>query len=235
MFAAYIFPAIPQIALHISPLLVSFAMISRGSSINVTSGPAFPLPIGGPSSGGPPSVATDRQPFHADAAGTLETGLPQSETSSRAIPPLSPPWPTPFPHPPRGVSGLRWESARQNTYDTYPPSPEEYAPMQYPKPAPGGGVGGFTPPPPFNRDAGRVHSYRNTANYAYRFDAIPTARSDSDPVHYQSEDITGGVHAEVWPIYNKISEEHDKKMLKELSSELDSLPTFVSVAFGPNR
>ena len=214
-------------------------MVSRGSSTNVTSDPIFRQPIGTPSSGGPPNVATDQQPPHADAAGTLETGLPQSEASSRAIPPLLPPRSTPFPHsPPRGVSGLRWESARQNTHDIYSSSPEEYAPMEFPQPTLVGGGGGtgprFTGTPPFIRDPTRVNSHRNTANYPYRFDTMPSVRSDSDPPHYQSENVTGGVHAEVWPIYNKISEEYDEKMSKRWNSDLDILLVFVSVAFALN-
>ena len=286
MFAAYIFLAIPQISLHIPPLLVSFAMASRESSTNVNSDPAPPPPISGPSSGGLPSAATDQQPFPADAAGTLETGFPQSETSSRAIPPLPPPGPTPPPHPPRGISGLGTletglpqsettsgaipplfpprsttpphpsrgvpghiqRSTGQNTNGTltsfrgeyasassqspgiaYQPSPKfpqiqapgqpPFILAQHPQSAPGDGVGGFT----------------LFKDYAYRFDTIPSVRSDSDPPHYESEDVTGGVHEKVWPIYNKISEEHDKKMLKKWNSDLDVLLIFVSVTFGPNR
>ena len=97
MFAAYILSAIPQIAFHTSPLPVPFAMIFRRSSTNVTSGPAPPQPISGPSCGGPSSVATNQRPFLAGAAETLETEFPRPGTSSRAIPPLPPPRPTPPP------------------------------------------------------------------------------------------------------------------------------------------
>ena len=249
MFAGYILLAIPLVVLHTSPLHLSFAMASHGSSTNVTSGPAFPQPISDPPSGGRPSVATDQQSLRADA-GILETGFPQFETSSGAIPPLPPPRPTPPPHPPRGVPGLIQRSTGQNTNETYTSFPEEYAstssqsqriasmsspeflrvpeqppsiPMQYQQPAPGGGVGGFTL---FNSDV--------PADYAYRFDTIPSPGSDSDHHHYESEDVTGGVHEKVWPIYNRISEERDKKMLKKWNSDLDVLLIFVSVAFGLN-
>ena len=249
MFAAHIFLAIPQIALHISPLLISFAMASRGSSMNVNLDPVPPPPISGSSGGEPPSVATNQQSLRADA-GTLETGLPQFETSSGAIPPLLPPRSTPPLHPPRSVPGPIQPSAGQNTNDThiplsegstptssqspgtaYQPSPifprvpgqPPSNPTQHQQPAPGDGVGGFA-----------MFSSNVAADYAYRFDTIPSPRSDSDPPHYESKNIIGGVHEKVWPIYNYISEEYDRKMLRKWNSDLDSLPTFVSTALGPN-
>ena len=249
-------------------------MASRESSMNVNSGPAFPLPFSGSSSDGPPSMATDQHPFRAGAVDMLETGYPQSETSSRAIPPLPPPRPTPFPHsprgvsglrtletgppqletssgaippllppqltpfphsPPRGVSGPRLKLTMQNTSDDYPPSPEGDPPVQFPQPTLVDGGGKFKRTPPFNRDPSRVDAHRNTTNYHYRFDTMPSARSDSDPPHNQSGDVTGGAHADVWPIYNKISKEHDDKMLTKWNSDLDVLLVFVSVAFAHNR
>ena len=256
MFVAYILPAIPQVALHTHPLLVSFVMLPRRGSTNITSDPTLPRPISGSFSGRQPlSVATNQQSFRADTAGILETESPQSETSPQAIPPLPPPRPISFPHLPPGVSGLRRQSTRQNTYGTYTSVSEEYAstssqppsighmpspkfpqvpgrpppaPIRHPQPAPGG-VGGFALP---NRDVGRDNSYRNTADYAYRFDTIPSLRSDSDPPHYESKDVTGGIHARVWPTYNKISKEYDDKMLEKWNSDLDVLLIFVSVVLG---
>ena len=225
--------------------------------MNVTSDPASPQPISGPPSGGPPSVATDQHPSRADAAGTPETEPPQPEPSSRASPPTCSPPPPPLPTRPSpspgGVHGLRQESTGQNINESHIPFPGKYASTssqspvnayqpslgfpqvqvpgqppsistQYPQPAPGGGIGGFTL---FNSNV--------TADYAYLFDTIPSPGSDSDPPHFESEDVTGGVHAKVWPIYNEISEEHDKKMLKKWNSDLDVLLIFVSVAFGPKR
>ena len=88
---------------------------------------------------------------------------------------------------------------------------------------------------PFNRDAGRDNSYRNTVDYAYRFDTMHSLRSNSDPPHYESEDVTGGIHAKVWPTYNRISKEYDDKMLEKWNSDLDVLLIFVSLAFGPSH
>ena len=87
-----------------------------------------------------------------------------------------------------------------------------------PQSAPGGGVGGFAP---FNHGAGRDNSYRNTA--------------DLDPPHYESEGATGGVHAKVWPTYNRISKEYDERMLTKWNSDLDVLLLFVSVVFDPSH
>ena len=212
--------------------------------MNVASGPTMPPLRSGPSCGRLPSVATDHQPSREDAARTPETD--QAST------------PPPLPERPssRGsVPGLRQQSTRQNTNETHTSSfPEKRVPIspqspgiehesnrklpetqvsgqpppnqaRHPSgPAPGGGVGGFAL---FNDNV--------TANYAYRFDTIPSPQSDSDHHHYESEDVTGGVHEKVWPIYNKISEEHDDKMLKKWNSDLDTLLIFVSVAFGLNR
>ena len=188
-------------------------MDSRRSSTNGTSGLAFPQPIitSGPSSSGPPSVETNQQPSRADVPETVETGSPQSETSPQLTQSPPPPEPTPL------------------LYS------ETHTPTQNPQSSPGGdvtNVGGFKKPPPFSRNTSRAMTYRNTANYPYRFDDLPSLRPNSDPPHYEFESVTGGVHAEVWPIYNKISEENDKKMLKKWNSDLDVLLIFVSAALG---
>ena len=72
-----------------------------------------------------------------------------------------------------------------------------------------------------NHGASHDTSYRNTA--------------DSDPPHYESEDVTGGIHAKVWPTYNRIAKEYDDKMLEKWNSDLDVLLLFVSVVFVPSH
>ena len=94
--------------------------------------------------------------------------------------------------------------------------------------APGGGIGGFIPVSP-HRGSSRDYS---TADYTYRFDTMPSPRSDSGPPHYESADISGGIHANVWPTYNKISQEFDEKRLAKWNTDLDVLLIFVSIAVG---
>lgn len=234
-------------------------MLPRRNSTNVvTPGPASPRPTSGPFVGGRPlSVATDQQPFHASTAEMLETESPQSEAPPQAAPPI-PPRPVSFPHLPPGVSGLRRKTTRHNTYDTYPSLPEEQiptssqplsivpipspmvpqisglpppTPMRPRQPAPGGGIGGWATATPTYHDSGsRDSSHRNTGVYNYRFDTMPAPRPDSDPPHYESADVTGGIHAKIWPTYNKISKEFDDKRLEKWNSDLDVLLIFVSVS-----
>jgi len=53
--------------------------------------------------------------------------------------------------------------------------------------------------------------------------------SDSSSPSYETTDISGGVHAEVWATYNKVSEEFDEKRLKKWNEDLDVLLIFVSL------
>ena len=204
----------------------------------------------------PPSLATNLQTFRAYTAGTIETESPQSEVSPQVIPPI-PPWPTPFPH----LGGLRRKSTRRDSNDSFGFAHEEDVPttlqppiiMPIPNPplpqtpghppppptplrqplTPGDGVGGFAVPSS-QHELGRDDSHFNTADYTYRFDTMPSPRSESPP-HYESEDVTGGIHAKVWPTYNKISQEFDDKRLEKCISDLDVLLIFVSLVVGGNR
>ena len=75
----------------------------------------------------------------------------------------------------------------------------------------------------------RDYYNHNTADYTYRFDTMHSVRSDSGPPHYESADISGGIHANVWPTYNKISQEFDEKRLAKWNADLDVLLIFVSL------
>ena len=85
---------------------------------------------------------------------------------------------------------------------------------------------------PFHHDPSHNDPHHNTADYAYRFDTMPSVRSDSGPPQYESAAVTGGIHAKVWPTYNKISKEFDDKKLEKWNSDLDVLLIFVSLVFG---
>ena len=233
-------------------------MLPRRNSTNVALDHLSPLPTSGSFSGKwPLSIATNQQTFHASTAGTVETESPQSETSPhpQAIPSI-PPRPPAFPHLPPGIGGLRRQTTR-HTYDTYTSPLEEHGPgssqppsimsmpsppfsqvsghppptpMRPRQPAPGGGIGGFAAVTPFHHDP-----RHDTVDYAYRFDTMPSVRSDSGPPHYESAAVTGGIHAKVWPTYNKISKEFDDKRLEKWNSDLDVLLIFVSLVFGRDR
>jgi len=95
------------------------------------------------------------------------------------------------------------------------------------QPVPGGGIGGFAFSPSHHGPS-RGDPHHNTGDYAYRFDTVPSLRSNSDPPHYGAEDVTGGIHARVWPTYNKISQDFDEKRLEKWNSDLDVLLIFVS-------
>ncbi|KAF9653873.1 hypothetical protein BDM02DRAFT_3086272, partial [Thelephora ganbajun] len=56
---------------------------------------------------------------------------------------------------------------------------------------------------------------------------MPPPREDPAPPHYESADISGGIHANVWPTYNKISHEFDDKRLAKWNTDLDVLLIFV--------
>jgi hypothetical protein len=58
---------------------------------------------------------------------------------------------------------------------------------------------------------------------------VPPPRSDSGPAHYEPAGISEGIHAGVWPTYNKVSQEFDEKRLKQWNDDLDVLLIFVSL------
>jgi len=254
-------PPIFRIAFCTSPLLPSVIMRSRK---NPTKAPPFipPRPMSGlPGGRRPPNIATNWQALPT-SLGTVETESPQSETSPEPQATTSlPPRPPTFPHLPPGVGGLRRQTIRSNTYDIYAPVLEEHVPSQpqssnvmtmpspqFPQipghppptpirprqPAPGGGVGGLSPmATPFHHGPSHNDPYHDTADHTYQAGA-PT-RSDSGPPQYRSEALTGGIHAKVWPTYNKVSGQFDERMLEKWMSDLDVLLVFVSLVFGRDR
>jgi len=54
-------------------------------------------------------------------------------------------------------------------------------------------------------------------------------RPDPGPAHYEPAGISEGIHAGVWPTYNKVSQEFDEKRLKQWNDDLDVLLIFVSL------
>ena len=254
-----IYTPIRWIVLLTSPRLFSVVMLHRRNLTNVASDHVSPRPTSSSLGGRRPlSIAVNQQTFHASTAVTLETESPRSETfpQPQATPSI-PPRPPAFPHPPPGIGGLRRKSTR-HTYETDPPALEEHVPTssqapnitpmpsppfsqvsRHPPPtptrAPGGGVGGFAGITPFHYDPSRNDSYHSTAKYTYRFHTMPSPRSDSGPPRYESAAVTGGIHAKVWPTYNRISKEFDHKKLEKWNSDLDALLIFVSLVFGCDR
>jgi len=109
-------------------------------------------------------------------------------------------------------------------------SPESpVPPRQYRQLAPGGGVGGFTTIPPPHRGFTRDDFRHSAPDHTYRFDAEFSPHSDSGLPHYETAGISEGMHAGVWPTYNKISQEVDEKRLKKWNDDLDVLLIFVSL------
>jgi hypothetical protein len=237
-------------------------MLPRRSSTYATPDHISPRATGGSVGGRRPlSVVTAQRPFRASTALTVETESPVSETSPQESPPVPPPRPASFPHLLPGNGGLRRQSTRRTTHDTFRSAIEEHDPPQpqppgmpmpglpisqipeHPPPtpirprqvAPGGGVGGFTPVTSPHHGSSRDYSHHNTADYTYRFDTMPSPRSDSGAPHYISADLSGGIHAKVWPTYNKISQEFDEKTLAKSNTDLDVLLIFVSLTFGGGR
>ena len=179
---------------------------------------------------------------------------PQSGIFEHDIPPM-PPRPMPMPSRPMPLSQLlsgngrlKRRSTRHNTCETFSSPPNFSNPLNsvpisalphahtpgHPHSVPvgpqqpfGEGVGGFTatPLPP----RGSNNDHRHTAAYVNRFGTVPSPNPDADFPHYESADISGGIHAELWPIYNKLSMEFDNKRLEKWYTELDVLLIFVSV------
>ena len=196
------------------------------------------------------SLVINQQPFRASTAETQETESPQSET------PAIPPRPTPPSRPLPSIYTSPLEEhapSPSRPSDTVPRSTPQFSqfpqipqipqfprfpqipvhpstPIQPIQPSPGGFVGGFTEGSPSQHGPSRDH--HNTADYTYLFDQMPSFRSDSGPPHYKSVNVTGGIHAKVWPTYNDISQEFDEKLLKKCNSDLDVLLIFVSLVVG---
>jgi hypothetical protein len=223
-------------------------MVPRRRWTNPNSGYASPRQMSGSLGGGrgrPLSLVTNQKFFRANTV-QVETESPKSETFPQdiqiapAVPPrpLQPPSPE---LPPR--TGLRRQTARRNTYEPFaldspsqshtpnvmpmptphiphsPMDPPALSPVRSRQPAPGEGVGGFT------------YSRQYTADN-YRLNSMVPPPSDSIPPHYKPADVSGGLHADVWPTYNKISEQYDQKRLSKWNTDLDVLLIFVSLTLG---
>lgn len=229
-------------------------MLPRRRSTNVTPTFALPQRTSGFADGRqPPSLITNRQQlFRASTTRTIdEIESPVSETDeSQGIPQVPTP-PVSFPHLPSGNSGLRWGSARHGPHETNPSTPEDVPPTQpqnatvSPTPpapqisehpstssrphqlSPGGLAGSERVP---SSHPSREFSRHSTADYPYRFDTMPSLRSDSGPARCEPMGMSEGMHAGVWPTYNKVSQEFDEKRLKRWNEDLDVLLIFVSLA-----
>ena len=205
----------------------------------------------------PPSLIANQKTFRADTAQTIETESPKPDTAQQdaSIAPPMPPRPPPFPQLLPGNSGFNRRSTRHNTSESFgstpgpPPQPRPQiampTPFPFPQPiqihppftpvplhphVPAEGVTGRSTDLSTQHEYGREHFHKYTADYTNRFDTIPSLHEDSESPHYESADISGGIHADVWPTYNKLSEEFDEKDLAKWNSDLDVLLIFVSLA-----
>lgn len=75
------------------------------------------------------------------------------------------------------------------------------------------------------------YSHQSTAGYTI----MPSPQPGSGMPHHEPPDISGGIHADVWPIYNKISQNFDEKNLMKWNQDLDVLLIFVSPILRSNR
>lgn len=227
-------------------------MLPRRRSTNVTPTFVLPPPTSGFANGRqPPSLITNRQQlFRASTTRTIdETESPVSEIESQDIPPAPAPSVS-FPRLPSSNSGLRRGSARHSPHETHPSVLEDVPPPQpqdttlSPTPpapqisehpststrphqlSPGGVVGSERVP---SSQPSRDFSRHSTADYPYRFDTMPSLRSDSGPARCEPMGMSEGMHAGVWPTYNKVSQEFDEKRLKRWNEDLDVLLIFVSL------
>ena len=196
-------------------------------------------PTNGYVGGGLPlTLVTHQKPFRAATSQSVETPPPQSKTFPRDTQDASmPPRPPLFPQLPPRDSDPRRPSVRTNTDETLSPAsestsqsqPPNIIPTSHPPPTTGEDVGESATPPPSRHWSGYEYSHQYTADYSYRFDAIPSPPSDSGPSHYEPADISGGTHAHVWPVYNQISQKFDKQLFSKWNSDLDVLLIFVSL------
>ena len=246
--------------LHIS--LVFFVMLPRRDSIGPNPSHASPHSTSGSFGGRRPlNLITNPKTFRATTAQTIESESPTSETApqdTQTAPPMPPRSPV-FPQLPPRNNGLRRQSTRHDTHESFSSAldfpfqsqPQNIVPMpalpplrtpappHTPKrlrlPVHAESVGGFAMPPSPRHGPARGYSHQYTADYTYRFDTMPSPGSDSGSPHYEPADISGGIHADVWPTYNKISQEVDEKKLSKWNADLDVLLIFVSLVLGCGR
>ena len=225
-------------------------MSSRRNSTNITPGRTPPRSTSSSIAGTRPlSLVATHQAFRISTARMPETESLESEIPPQELSPVPPPRPVPSSYLPPGNSGLRRQSTRRGTHETFRPTLDEHNPsrppsmpvattpqLSEPSPsipthrlAPGDGNVCSAPVTSPQRESSLDYS---TADYTYRFDTMPSPRLDSGPPHYEPADISGGIHAKVWPTYNKVSQEFDEKRLAKWNADLDVLLIFVSLGVG---
>ena len=117
------------------------------------------------------------------------------------------------------------------TPDPFPQQIQIHPPLTPARPqphVPAEGIAGGFADPSTRHEYDREHFHKYTTDYTNRFDRIPSLREDSESPHYESADISGGIHADVWPTYNKFSKEFDENNLEKWNKDLDVLLIFVS-------
>ena len=192
------------------------------------------------------TLVTYQEPFRASPNRIVEVEPSQPETFRQdtqnapvpprpSLSPLSPP------------SNSRRQSVRTDTDKTLSPVSESPSQSQSPntiflptsipseKPALGKDVDELVSPPPTRHWSGHEYSHQHTADsYTYQFGTAPPPTTNSGPSHYTSADVSGGVYAHMWPIYNRVSQESDQKLFSRWSDDLDLLLLFVSLLLDRN-
>jgi hypothetical protein len=159
-------------------------------------------------------------------------------------PPPMPPRQPPFPQLPPRNSGLKRQSTRCDTHESFSSAqdfPFQSQPPNITQPPNIMPMPAMLPPqslliPPDHCNTSLVSTRTWPCLfppvYPYRLDTMPSPGSDSGPPRYEPADISGGIHANVWPTYNKISQELDKKKLEKWNKDLDVLLIFMSLVPG---
>ena len=190
--------------------------------------------------GRPPlTLVTYQDPFRATPAQTVEAEPSQFKTFQQDTQDAPvPPRPSTSPLSPRSS---RRQSVRTDTDETLSPVSESPSQFQSPnissptsipsrKPTLGKDTDEFARPPPIRHWSGHENSHQHAADsYSYQFGTAPSPPTKSGPSHYTSADVSGGVYAHVWPVYNRISQESDQKLFSRWNFDLDVLLIFVSL------
>ena len=90
----------------------------------------------------------------------------------------------------------------------------------------------FDTPTPVNLPIpeSRRRPIRRNTNESHNSTSEPAPpQPESGPAHRETAGVSEGIHAGVWPTYNKVSQEFDEKGLKQWNDDLDVLLIFVSV------
>ena len=187
----------------------------------------------------PLTLVTHQDPFRVVAAQTVETELPQPGkiprgTQDAPMPPLNG---GPRRPPDRADTGKTLISGSESPSQL---QPQNIIPMPHPSPTsirfrtPGSDEDVDKPAavPTSRHWSGHANSDQYAADYSYRSDTVPSLPPDSGPSHYKPTDISGGTHAQVWPIYNKASRKLVEKLSDRWNDDLDVLLIFVSLILG---